>query len=151
MLWLHQTDRLAEEGPDLPEGEIGEGMARLLATAGWVEGDGGAWTAAGRQAGAFALNFGGVATYLPLLGRLPELFRGELNVAPAASGETSEWHVHRGLNVAISANAHRRYFADTDALFVELFDRAGRRSAAVHRGHGLRRGELARTPARAPR
>ena len=31
---------------------------------------------------AFALNFGGVATYLPLLARLPELYRGELTVQP---------------------------------------------------------------------
>jgi SAM-dependent methyltransferase len=96
-------------------------MARLLAALGWTGGPG--WTEAGRQARAFALNFGGVATYLPLLARLPELYRGELTAGPPAQGGSSEWHVHRALNLRISALAHRRYFVDADAIFLELFDR----------------------------
>jgi SAM-dependent methyltransferase len=122
MLWLHETGRLGKERPDLPDDAAGEGMTRLLAALGWTEGEGGEWTASGLQARDFALNFGGVATYLPLLARLPELYSGELTVEPPSDGGT-EWHVHRELNLRISAAAHRRYFVDSDEIVVELFDR----------------------------
>jgi SAM-dependent methyltransferase len=122
MLWLHETERLGERGPDLPGDELGAAIGRLLARLGWIGGNGG-WTESGRQARAFGLNFGGVATYLPLLARLPELYRGELTVVPDPTAEEPEWHVHRALNVRISAAAHRRYFADSEPLFVEIFDR----------------------------
>ncbi|HEX5928546.1 MAG TPA: class I SAM-dependent methyltransferase [Solirubrobacterales bacterium] len=121
MLWLHETGRLGEAGPDLPGGELGAAMADLLAGVGWV-GDG-AWTESGRQARAFGLNFGGVATYLPLLARLPKLYRGDLTVVPDPAAQEPEWHVHRALNVRISAAAHRRYFADSEPLFAEIFNR----------------------------
>jgi SAM-dependent methyltransferase len=121
MLWLHETDRLGEAAPELSQDELGEGIGALLADLGWVDGDG--WTDRGRQARAFGLNFGGVATYLPLLARLPELYRGELNVVPDPEAEEPEWHVHRALNVKISAAAHDRYFTDSEPLFVEIFDR----------------------------
>lgn len=121
MLWLHETNRLGDAGPRLPDDRSGEGMLRLLETLGWVESDRG-WTARGRLAGAFALNFGGVATYLPLLARLPEIYRGELTVEQPQEG-APEWHVHRELNLRISAAAHRRYFVDSDEIVIELFDR----------------------------
>lgn len=121
MLWLHETGRLEEAGPHLPDGEMGEAMASLLEGVGWTRA--GAWTEIGRQARAFGLNFGGVATYLPLLARLPELYRGELTVVPDPAAQEPEWHVHRALNVRISAAAHERYFADSEPLFVEIFDR----------------------------
>jgi SAM-dependent methyltransferase len=120
MLWLHETGRLGEKAPDVPEDELGEGMGRLLEALGWIDASGG-WTDAGRQARAFALSFGGVATYLPLLSRLAEIYRGELTVAAGADG--SEWHVHRRLNLTISAKAHRRYFSDADPVIIDLFDR----------------------------
>jgi SAM-dependent methyltransferase len=123
MLWLEESGRLRETGPELPEDELGEAMAALLAGLGWVEGQSGDWTESGRQARAFGLNFGGVATYLPLLARLPELYRGELTVVPDPGAEEPEWHVHRALNVRISAAAHQRYFADSDPLFIEIFNR----------------------------
>jgi len=122
MLWLHETERLGESGPALPGAELGAALDRLLARLGWIDAAGG-WTDSGRQARAFGLNFGGVATYLPLLARLPELYRGELTVVPDPAAEGPEWHVHRALNVRISAAAHRRYFADSEPLFVEIFDR----------------------------
>ena len=122
MLWLHETGRLKEDGPRLPNGELGQAIRRLLAKLGWLD-DASAWTDSGRQARAFGLNFGGVATYLPLLARLPELYRGELNVVPDPESEELEWHVHRALNVRISAAAHDRYFADSEPLFLEIFDR----------------------------
>ncbi len=127
MLWLHETNGLGEERPSPPEGALGEGMGRLLAAVGFLEAPGGTWTETGRQARAFALSFGGVATYLPLLARLPEMYRGELTVAPEP-GDRGEWHVHRRLNITISTAAHRRYFADSDPILLDLFDRpAGER------------------------
>lgn len=122
MLWLHETKRLGERSPDLPDSAGGDAMRCLFAALGWLDSAGYAWTAAGEQARAFALNFGGVATYLPMLARLPELCRGELTVSPPQDGG-SEWHVHRELNLRISAAAHRRYFVDSDEIVVELFDR----------------------------
>jgi SAM-dependent methyltransferase len=122
VLWLHETGRLEEGGPRLPEEALGEAIGRLLRRLGWVDGAGG-WTDEGRQARAFGLNFGGVATYLPLLARLPELYRGELTVVPDPAAQEPEWHVHRALNVRISAAAHQRYFADSEPLFIEIFDR----------------------------
>jgi len=122
MLWLHETDRLGEERPRLPDDQAGEAIGRLLTALGWLEEPSRAWTPSGQQARAFALNFGGVATYLPLLARLPELYRGELTVGPPVEG-SGEWHVSRELNLRISAAAHRRYFVDSDEIVVELFNR----------------------------
>jgi SAM-dependent methyltransferase len=122
VLWLHETGRLAEAAPQLPDEELGAAIASLLADLGWTDADGG-WTADGEAGRAFALNFGGVATYLPLLRSLPELYRGEANVVPDPGSGGPEWHVHRALNVQISAAAHRRYFADSEPLFREIFDR----------------------------
>jgi SAM-dependent methyltransferase len=123
MLWLRGAGRLAEEGPELPEDEAGRGMGRLLAALGWIEGGSGCWTASGLQSRAFAVHFGMVGSYLPLLARLPDLYRGTVTVASAPQSDSTEWHVHRGLNVSASAAAHRRYFADADGIFLELFDR----------------------------
>jgi SAM-dependent methyltransferase len=122
MLWLRGTGRLAEEGPVLPEDDAGRGMGRLLEALGWIEGASGRWTASGLQSRAFAVHFGMVGSYLPLLARLPDLYRGSVTVA-APQPDSAEWHVHRGLNISASAAAHRRYFADADGIFLELFDR----------------------------
>lgn len=121
ILWLHETGRLEEAGPRLPDDELGAGIGSLLAMLGWVEG--GSWTESGRQARVFGLNFGGVATYFPLLAKLPQLYRGELTVVPDPASGEPEWHVHRALNVRISSAAHHRYFADSEDLFAEIFDR----------------------------
>lgn len=122
MLWLHETNRLAKGGPEFPQNKLGDQTAQLLAMLGWTGNDG-SWTQSGRQAHDFALNFGGVATYLPLLARLPEFYRGELTVDPNPDNASGEWHVHRELNLRISGTAHRRYFGDSDDIVVELFDR----------------------------
>ena len=123
MLWLHETGRLGEDGPDPPEGDARSGRWRACSPR---SAGSDTLTAPGPRPGcrrrAFALNFGGVATYLPLLARLPELYRGELTVQPEPGAER-EWHVHRELNLRISAKAHSRYFADTDPIFLEIFNR----------------------------
>jgi SAM-dependent methyltransferase len=120
MLWLRGRGLLGGDGPALPDGDSGAGVGRLLAALGWT-GDDGRWTAAGREAAGLSVHFGMAASYLPLLARLPELYRGSLVVAPPAGG--AEWHVNRSLNVSASAAAHVRYFADADEVFVELFNR----------------------------
>jgi len=121
MLWLHETGRLGDAGADLPDGDLGTGMKRLLTRLGWLDAGDGRWTDWGQGARAYALNFGGVLTYLPLFTRLPELYRGELIVAHEP-GEP-EWHVLRELNLRISGAAHRRYFSESEDLFLDLFNR----------------------------
>ena len=122
MLWLHESGRLGEGAPELPEGPLGAALRELLSDLGWLDGAG-AWTETGAQGRAFALHFGGVATYLPLLAALPRLYRGDVTVVPDPTSGKPEWHVNRALNVRISATAHKRYFADSEALFLEIFNR----------------------------
>jgi len=121
MLWLHETSRLGEDAPELPKSTFGERAGELMGTLGWLEDGGRSWTTSGEQARAFALNFGGVITYLPLFARLPEIYRGTLNVTHEPS--EPEWHVLRELNLRISGAAHRRYFSESEPIFLELFDR----------------------------
>ncbi len=123
MLSLNEQGRLGEQRPHLPPGPLEEAIGELLRSLGWIDPERGEWTEGGGHARDFALSFGGVATYLPLLSRLPELYRGELTAAPDPDGGGSEWHVHRRLNLTISTKAHGRYFADADPIFVDVFDR----------------------------
>jgi hypothetical protein len=120
LLALRGQGRLHEAGPVPPDDEIGEGMARVLDALGWID-PAGAWTGLGTQACDYAIHFGIVGSYLPMLARLPELYRGELSVA--SPNARPEWHVNRELNVIASGAAHGRYFADADELFVDLFNR----------------------------
>lgn len=145
MLWLRETGRLGEERPLLPEGEVGQGMTRLLVAVGWLDAERGTWTAASRVGAAYSIHFGMAASYLPLLARLPQLYSG--GAAVAAGPVARDWHVHRGLNVGASAAAHTRYFADADAIFLDLFDREpGGGPASLRSRHGMRRRELAGAP-----
>ncbi len=122
MLWLRGSRRLGDRRPQLPRDELGEGIGGLLTSLGWLDEDG-SWTELGGRAREYAVHFGIVGSYLPLLARLPELYRGEVAVSVRADEGAPEWHVNRELNVIASAAAHRRYFADADEIFVELFDR----------------------------
>lgn len=122
MLWLHESELLGERAPELPEGQFGDAFAEFLLGLSWLD-PAGAWSETGLQARAFALHFGGVATYLPLLTSLAGLYRGELTVVPDPTSGKPEWHVNRALNVRISAAAHKRYFADSEPLFREIFNR----------------------------
>jgi SAM-dependent methyltransferase len=122
MLWLHESGLLGEGAPELPQDALGSALRELLSGLGWLD-ESGAWTETGVQARAFALHFGGVATYLPLLAAIPRLYRGEATVVPDPTSGKPEWHVNRALNVRISAAAHRRYFADSEPLFLEIFNR----------------------------
>jgi SAM-dependent methyltransferase len=118
IVWLGASGALGEDGPRLPAGELGEGMARMLTSLGWID-DEGAWTPQGARTRLFPAQYGAVCSYLPMFARLPQLLRGELVVEPGAG----EWHVDRALNVRASAAAHGNYFADADDIFRDLFDR----------------------------
>jgi SAM-dependent methyltransferase len=121
MLWLRGAGRVAGDGPMLPESDAGEAIGSLLTAIGWLGADRETWTPEGRQAAAHGVHFGMAASYLPLLARLPTLYRGGAVVAPEPG--TAEWHVHRPLNVIASTAAHRRYFDDADGIFIDVFDR----------------------------
>src|SRR5262249_42273138 len=88
---------------------------------GWLD-DEHHWTARGQAGLAFIDHFGLVGSYLPMLAELEKLARGELIVSPG----DGEWHCQRGLNVQASAAAHRRYFADADRIFREIFSQTPR-------------------------
>ncbi len=96
---------------------------RLLGALGWYDTDRQEWTALGKVARDYALHYGLVGSYFPMLAALPRLlFAGRPSLARVSPGEP-ECHVDRRLNVQASAVAHRRYFQDADAIFLELFDR----------------------------
>ncbi|WDZ83479.1 class I SAM-dependent methyltransferase [Micromonospora cathayae] len=97
---------------DSPDGET----ARLLTALGWLD-PAHRWTPWGNAGLAFVDHLGMVGSYLPMLSRLPQLCRGDLVVSPGAG----EWHCERQLNVQASAAAHRRYFADADPVFRDIF------------------------------
>ncbi len=122
LLSLRGTGRLQR-----PEGDA----ARLLSLLGWLDGDG-SWTPFGRAGLAMVDHMGMVGSYLPMLARLERLCRGELLVEPG----DGEWHCERRLNVQASAAAHRRYFADADPVFTEIFSRTPRPSFIADMGCG---------------
>lgn len=122
LLSLRGTRRLHR-----PDGDI----ARLLVLLGWLDEEH-RWTARGRASLPFIDHFGLVGSYLPMLAKLEKLYRGELIVRP---GE-GEWHCQRELNVQASAAAHRRYFADADPIFREIFSRTSRPTFIADMGCG---------------
>jgi len=122
LLWLDATGGLdGADGPVLPAGEAGDLVARLLRALGWL-GDDGTWTEDGVIALDFVAHLGLVGSYLPMFGRLPELYSGAISGAQEP-GEEREWHVQRELNIRASTAAHRRYFGDADRAIAEIFDR----------------------------
>jgi len=115
LLCLDAGDRLRGAGPDIPAGEHGAQVGRLLGALGWL-GDDGAWRADGAAALDFVDHLGLTGSYLPLLARLPELYGGTL-------ATTGREHVQRELNIRASTATHARYFADADPLVATVFDR----------------------------
>ncbi|MBO3741356.1 class I SAM-dependent methyltransferase [Actinoplanes flavus] len=103
----------------------GGDFARLFRLLGWLDVDG-SWTPRGRAGLAFSDHCGLVGSYLPMLSRLEQLLRGELLVTPG----DGEWHCQRRVNVEASSAAHRKYFADADPVFREIF-RHGRRPSFI--------------------
>lgn len=110
-----------------PDGDI----ARLLVLLGWLD-TSHRWTELGNASIAFIDHLGLVGSYLPMLARLEKLCRGELAVTPGHD----EWHCQRELNVQASAAAHRRYFADADLIFREIFSRLPRPAFIADMGCG---------------
>ena len=123
LLWLDATGALDEpNGPALPPGEHGELVARLLRALGWLADDGG-WTEDGAGGLDFVAHLGLVGSYLPMFGRLPELYSGAITGARSGPPDAREWHVQRELNIRASAAAHERYFGDADEAIAHVFDR----------------------------
>jgi SAM-dependent methyltransferase len=121
ILSLRGTGRLRHPGGD---------FSRLFRLLGWLDDDG--WTARGWAGLDFADHCGLIGSYLPMLSRLERLFRGELLVTPG----DGEWHCQRRINVEASSAAHRRYFADADPIFREIFSRSPRPSFIADMGCG---------------
>ena len=124
LLWLDATGGLRRDcdRPALPGGEASEQVARLLRALGWL-GDDGAWTEDGVIALDFVVHLGLVGSYLPMFGRLPELYSGAISGARSGPADGREWHVQRELNIRASTAAHGRYFGDADRAIAEVFDR----------------------------
>ena len=122
LLWLDATAGLHGDGPVLPAGESGECAGRLLARLRFLDDDG-TWSDAGRHGLDFVPHLGLVGSYLPMLARLPDLYRGELTATYANTEDAREWHVQRDMNIRANAAAHGRYFADADPIFTSIFDR----------------------------
>lgn len=123
MLSLRSAGRLGDGGPDLPGDDMGRGIGALMAALGWLDRGSGEWTEGGRQAATYSVHFGMAASYLPLLARLPDLYRGKRVVMSKSGPDSAEWHVHRGLNVSASGAAHRRYFDEAAGINEEIFNR----------------------------
>ncbi|MDQ3588062.1 MAG: hypothetical protein M3375_06925 [Actinomycetota bacterium] len=121
MLSLLREGGLGGPAPRLADAPEGRDMGEVLELLGWTD-PSGAWTEAGRGVRDVAPVFGLAGSYLPLFARLPDLCAGRLTV-PAGQFGPGEWHVDRELNIAASAAAHSRYFADADGIFAEIFDR----------------------------
>jgi len=121
VLSLLHAGALGGPAPRLPDAREGRDMGAALELLGWTE-PSGAWTEAGRSVRDVAPVFGLAGSYLPLFSRLADLYEGRLTVPPDQGGP-GEWHVDRELNIAASAAAHGRYFADADGIFSEVFDR----------------------------
>ncbi|MBW3652405.1 MAG: class I SAM-dependent methyltransferase [Actinobacteria bacterium] len=123
LLWLDATGGLAgRDGPALPPGEGGELAGRVLRALGWL-GDDGAWSEDGLIGLDFVVHLGLVGSYLPMFGRLPELYSGAISGARSGPAEGREWHVQRELNIRASTAAHGRYFGDADRAIAQIFDR----------------------------
>jgi len=124
LLWLDATGALDRDGdgPALPAGEAAEHAARLLRTLGWLADDG-SWSEDGVIGLDFVVHLGLVGSYLPMFGRLPDLYAGQISGARTGPADGREWHVQRELNIRASAAAHGRYFGDADATIASIFDR----------------------------
>lgn len=97
-------------------------VLRLLTHEGWIEAGSDRWTPRGRDACRYALHYGLMGSYLPMMSNLEALlFEDARQRTHGGGGEES--HVDRRLNVLASGAAHESYFADSDAIFRDVFNR----------------------------
>lgn len=97
---------------------------QLLEYLGWVEHEQAGWryTSLGRLAADFSLHYGLTGSYFPMFSRLyPLIFDADRHVTHVQPGK-EESHVDRVVNVLASGVAHRRYFEDSEAMIVDLFN-----------------------------
>ena len=98
-------------------------VMRLFAHLGWLEADSGRWTPTGREACSYALHYGLMGSYLPMMSRLGQMLFGSLVQHTHGTPESLESHVDRRLNVQGSGAAHGPYFKDAEAIFEDIFNR----------------------------
>ena len=97
-------------------------VVRLLTHVGWIEPGTDRWTERGRLASRYALHYGMMGSYLPMMSNLEALlFEDARQRTHGADGVES--HVDRRLNVLASGAAHESYFADADAILRDVFNR----------------------------
>lgn len=123
MTALKQLARLeGEELEPTADEALFRSVVRFLRHLGWIEPSGVRWTERGRVACRYALHYGLMGSYLPMMSNLGALLFEGARQATHGGGEGEE-HVDRKLNVLASGAAHESYFADADALFRDVFDR----------------------------
>ena len=69
------------------------------------------------------LNLGTVASYAPMLSKMPELLFGDTKKVFKRDDHDHELHVDRSLNVLASGFQHERYFTDVEEMIISIFNR----------------------------
>lgn len=98
-------------------------VMRLFVHLGWLDAGSGRWTPIGREARSYALHYGLMGSYLPMMSRLGQMLFGSLVQQTHGTPESLESHVDRKLNVQGSGAAHGPYFKDAEAIFEDIFNR----------------------------
>lgn len=98
-------------------------VVRLFTHLGWLQAGTGRWTQRGLEARSYALHYGLMGSYLPMMARLDQMLFGSLVQTTHGTPESLESHVDRKLNVQGSGAAHSPYFKDAEAIFEDIFNR----------------------------
>ena len=96
-------------------------VIRLLTHEGWIEEGTDRWTERGRDACRYALHYGLMGSYLPMMSNLEALLFEDARQRTHGGGD-EESHVDRRLNVLASGAAHESYFSDSDAILRDVFN-----------------------------
>src|SRR5690606_31743315 len=104
---------------------VGEEVAALFATKGWLEGgrQPPVPTAPGRFFFERAMNLGVAASYRPMLAAIDQLLFGAAAEVFAHDADGAETHVDRSMNVLGSGFMHGRYFAEVEEILISIFGR----------------------------
>ncbi len=96
-------------------------VVRLLTHEGWIEEGTDRWTQRGLDACRYALHYGLMGSYLPMMSNLEALLFEDARQRTHGGGD-EESHVDRRLNVLASGAAHESYFSDSDAILRDVFN-----------------------------
>ena len=124
LLGLLEEKNLSEQLAGFDPAILTSGIS-LLEFLGWLRKRDDHWcyTDIGKIARDYSLHYGLTLSYTPLFSELPKLlFKAKKNVTHVRPG-TEEQHVDRILNVLASGVAHKPYFADSDRIMIDVFNR----------------------------